>query len=139
MPLTSMFGRSSSSSSSPPSGSAGLVGFVQSLKATWRVFLLRFALAFVALTLAWVWAIAPVYAEFLAMLARPLAPLIEHTPGTPYWVEGATVYTKRSFFDPALQRPINFKVEVWKGYSSYDPILLIALILATPGWSLRRM
>jgi len=114
-----------------------LAGFVQSLSATWRIFLLRFALAFIVLALAW-WALAPVYAQFLAMLGRPLIPAIENTAGTTYWVEGGTVYTKRSFFDPATQRPLNFKVEIWKGYSSYDLILLSALILATPGWTLRQ-
>src|SRR5262249_32328715 len=43
------------------------------------------------------------------------------------------------FFDPAIQGPLTFKVEIWKGNSSYDLILLIALILATPGLSLRRL
>ena len=87
------------------------------------------------LALAW-WAVAPVYAQLLAMLGRPLIPAIENTAGTTYWVEGATVYTKRSFFDPATQRPLIFKVEIWKGYNSYSLILLTSLILATPGWSL---
>jgi hypothetical protein len=114
-----------------------LVGFVQSLRAVWRVFLLRFALAFVVLALGW-WALAPAYAHLLAVLGRPLIPVIEHAAGTTYWVEGATIWTTRSFFDPATQRPLRFKFELWKGYSSYDLLLLAALILATPGWSLRQ-
>jgi hypothetical protein len=115
-----------------------LVGFVRSLSATWRRFLLRFALVFIALAIAWSWVLAPVYAQFLAMLGRPVIPAIENTAGTTYWVEGATVYTKRSFVDPTAPRPIEFKIEIWRGYSSYDLILLTALILATPGWSLRQ-
>jgi SEC-C motif-containing protein len=114
-----------------------LAGFVQSLSATWRILLLRFALAFVVLAIAW-WALAPAYAQLLAMLGRPLIPVLEHVPGTTYWVEDATVWTTRSLFDPATQRPQVFKVELWKGYASYDLILLAALILATPGWSLRQ-
>jgi hypothetical protein len=114
-----------------------LAGFVQSLSATWRTFLLRFALAFVALALGW-WILAPAYAEVLAMLGRLLIPVIEHAAGTAYRVEGATVWTTRSFFDPATQQPLLFRADLWKGYASYDLILLAALILATPGWSLRQ-
>jgi hypothetical protein len=142
-----MSGKSSFSSSSPASGSAGLAGFAQSLRATWRTFLLRFALAFVLMAFAWVgwpgasgsgWlALGPAYAHLLVILARPLIPVIETTPVPTYWVEGATVWTTRSFFDPATRRPVVFRVEIWKGYASYDLILLAALILATPGWSLR--
>lgn len=114
-----------------------MAGFVQSLSATWRILLLRFALAFVVLAVAW-WALAPTYAQLLVMLGRPLIPVLEYVPGTTYWVEDATVWTTRSVFDPATRRPTVFKVELWKGYSSYDLILLTALILATPGWSLRQ-
>jgi hypothetical protein len=114
-----------------------LAGFVQALRATWRAFLLRFALAFIVLALAWS-ACAPAYAYLLMMLARPLAPVIEHAAGTTYWVEGATVYGTRFLFNPATRQPAGFKVELWKGYSSYDLILLMALILATPGWPLRQ-
>ena len=130
-------GRSSFLSSSAASGSGGLDGFVRSLRATWRIFLLRFALAFVALALVW-WALAPAYAHLLMVLGRPLIPVIEHTAGTSYWVEGATVWTTRSFFDPAAQKRAIFQVELWKGYACYDLILLAAVILATPGWSLRQ-
>src|SRR5262245_5259043 len=132
-----MSGRFSSSSSSAPSGSAGLPGFVRSLSATWRTFLLRLALAFAVLALGW-WAIAPAYAHMLMVLGRPLIPVLEHTPGTTYWVEGATVWTTRSFIDSAGGKPAIFKVEIWKGYASYDLILLAAAIIATPGWSLRQ-
>jgi hypothetical protein len=82
-------------------------------------------------------ALGPAYAHLLVILGRPLIPVIETTPVTTYWVEGATVWTTRSFFDPATQRPVVFRVQLWKGNASYDLILLAALILATPGWSLR--
>jgi hypothetical protein len=115
-----------------------LPGFVQSLSATWRIFLLRFALAFVVLALGW-WALAPLYAHLLVMLGRPVIRMIENVPGTTYWVEDATIWTTRSFFDPATpERPATFKMELWRGYANYDLILLAALILATPGWSLRQ-
>ena len=119
-------------------------GFVQSLKATWRTFLLRFALAFILTAVAWVgvpgssFALGPAFAHLFAALGRPLIPAIETTEGTTYWVEGATVYTTRSFVDPATRRALRFKVEVWKGNSSYALILFASLMLATPGWSLRQ-
>jgi hypothetical protein len=114
-----------------------LVEFAQSLRATWRVFLLRFVLAFAVLALAW-WALAPAYAHLFATLGRLLIPATESVAGTTYWVEGATIWTTRSLLDPATQHPQPFKGQLWKGYNSYDLILLAALILATPGWSLRQ-
>jgi hypothetical protein len=83
-------------------------------------------------------ALGPAYAHLFAALGRPLIPAIETTPGTTYWVEGATVWTTRSLIDPATRRTFRFKVELWKGNASYDLILLASLILATPGWSIRQ-
>ena len=114
-----------------------MAGFVGSLSATWRTFLLRFALAFVVLALAW-WALAPAYAYLLMGLARAVAPVVETSAETRYAVESASVLTTRTFFDPATQRPLFFRVELWNGYASYDLILIAALILVTPGWSLRQ-
>jgi len=111
--------------------------FVRSLRATWRTFLLRFALAFVVLAFGWL-ALAPAYAHMLAMLGRPLIPVLETRPGTTYSVEGAKVYAVRSMPDPGSRRTATFKYELWRGYANYDLILLAALILATPGWSLRQ-
>jgi hypothetical protein len=114
-----------------------LGGFVQALSAAWRIALLRFALALIALVGAW-WYLAPPYAHLLTWMARPLLPVTEQRAETTYWVEGATVYTIVSFLDPGTQQRLNFKAEIWKGYASYDLILLMALIVATPGWSLRQ-
>ena len=72
------------------------------------------------------------------MLGRPFVSGIERAEGITYWVESATIFAQRSLFDPAVQRPAVFRVELWKGYNSYDLILLTSLILATPGWSLRQ-
>ena len=113
-----------------------MAGFVQSLSATWRIFLLRFVLAFVLLALVW-WPLAPAYAHLLIMLGRPVFPMIE-SPAETYWVEGAQIWATRSVFDPATGRPLKLKAELWRGYASYDLILLFALILATPGWSLHQ-
>jgi len=74
----------------------------------------------------------------MAALCRPLFPAIETTTGTTYWVEGATIYTTRALVDPATRRSLRFKVELWKGYSSYALILFASLVLATPGWPLRQ-
>jgi len=121
-----------------------LLGFVQSLKATWRTFLFRFALAFILTAVAWVGvpgtpiALGPAFANLMAALGRPLIPAIETTEGNTYWVDGATIYTTRSLVDPSTRRPLRFKVELWKGYSSYDLILFASLMLATPGWPLRQ-
>jgi len=121
-----------------------LPGFIQSLRATWRTFLLRFALALLLAAVAWVGvpgssiALGPAFAHLMAALGRPLIPAIETTEGTTYWVEGATIYTTRSLVDPATRRQVRFKVELWKGYSSYDLILFASLMLATPGWRLRQ-
>jgi hypothetical protein len=114
-----------------------LAGFVQSLRATWRIFLLRFALAFVVLALAW-GALAPAYAHLLLILGHPFFPVIENEAGSTYRVEGATIWTTRSYVDPATPRPATFRLEVWRGYASYDVLLLTALIVAAPGWPLRQ-
>jgi len=89
------------------------------------------------LAFAWL-ALAPIYAHLFGMLGRLLIPVLEGSPGTTYTVEGATVWAMRSIPDPGTQRVATFRVEVWKGYPNYDLILLAALILATPGWSLRQ-
>jgi hypothetical protein len=114
-----------------------LGGFVRSLSATWRIFLLRFALAFLVLGLGW-WLLAHNYAHLLALLGRPFVPFIERQAETIYRVEGATILATRSLTDPATQKPVQFEFELWKGYASYDVILLVALIVATPGWPLAR-
>jgi hypothetical protein len=72
------------------------------------------------------------------VMGRALIPMTESGAGTTYRVEGASIWTTRSVFDPATQKPVLFKLELWKGNASYDLILLAALILATPGWSLRQ-
>ena len=129
-------GKSSSSSSSPASGSVGLPGFVQSLRANWRAFVLAFSLGFVVLAVGW-WMFAPVYAHLLVLLTRPVVPVIDGTSGT-LWVENVSIWTARSIPEPGSPRPAVFKVELWRGYANYDLILLAALIFATPGWSVRQ-
>jgi hypothetical protein len=89
------------------------------------------------LATAW-WLLAPVYAHVLVALGRPLIPVIEHGPKTTYWVEGATIWTLRSVPNPETKQVESFRYELWKGYNSYDLILLAAAIVATPGWSLQQ-
>jgi hypothetical protein len=114
-----------------------LAGFVGSLSATWRTFLLRLFLTLVVLGLGW-WRFAPDYAQLLMLLGRPVIPLIERGVEAPYRVDGATIVVTRSVLDPTLQKPVTYEFDLWKGYASYDLILLAALIVATPGWSLRQ-
>lgn len=72
------------------------------------------------------------------LLGSPVIPLIERGAEAPYRIDGATILVTRSVVDPTMQKPVTFEFELWKGYASYDLILLAALIVATPGWSLRQ-
>jgi hypothetical protein len=72
------------------------------------------------------------------VMGRPLIPVTESTAGATYRVEGASIWTTRSVLDPATQKPMLFKLELWKGNASYDLVLLAAVILASPGWSPRQ-
>ena len=55
-----------------------------------------------------------------------------------YSVEGAKVWATRWIAEPGASRPTPFKAELWRGYANYNLSLLAALILATPGWSVRQ-
>jgi len=114
-----------------------LAAFARSLRGSWRPFLLRFALAYGVLALGWL-ALAPAYAHLLASLGRPLIPVLESTPRSTYSVERARVVAVRWVPEPGSQRIMVVAQELWRGYASYDLVLLAALILATPGWSLRQ-
>ncbi len=123
--------------SSPPAGSAGLAGFVRSLRATWRSVLLRLAGGFVVLALLW-WAIAPVYASLFAAVASPLIPVLEATSGTRYLVEGATVVAARRIPLPQQREIVTIRRKLWDASADYNLALLAALLLATPGWTWRQ-
>jgi hypothetical protein len=114
-----------------------LAGFVRSLRATWRPVLLRFALAFALLALLWL-AVAPAYAFLLATLGKPLIPLLEATSGTRYLVEGSTIVAARRIPLPEKQEVMTIQRKLWDGAADYNVALLVALLLATPGWSWRQ-
>jgi SEC-C motif-containing protein len=114
-----------------------LAGFGRSLRASWRPVLLRFALAYGLLALGWL-VLAPAYAHLLASLGRPLIPVLESTPRSTYTVERARVVAVRRVPEPGGERVMLLAQELWRGYANYDLVLLAALILATPGWSLRQ-
>ena len=114
-----------------------MAGFVRSLRATWRSFLLQFAATFAILALVW-WALAPVYASLLAAMARPLIPLVETTSGTRYLVEGATIVAARRIPVPEHQQVVTLRRPLWVASGDYNVALLAALVLATPGWSWRQ-
>lgn len=83
-------------------------------------------------------ALAPVYAHLLLLVGRPLIPVLEAVAGSTYAVQGASVWATRLVPDPATQRLVTFKFQLWRGHANYDLILLAALLFATPGWSLRQ-
>ena len=127
----------------PPSGSAGLPGFGQSLRGNWRGALLRFAATFALLGLLWP-ALAPGYAHLLATVARPLIPILEATSGSRYRVDGATIVATRRIPLPEKQEVATIhtefwhEAEFWDAAADYNVALLTALLIATPGWSWRQ-
>jgi len=72
-------------------------------------------------------------------MARPLIPWIESAPDTRYLVEGTKIVAerpvlmRRSSEVTAIQQPLR------DASGDYDVALLAALLLATPGWSRRRL
>ncbi len=75
------------------------------------------------------------YAHVLAALARPLGRHLEWAPGTRYVVDGATVVAVRRLVLEGRQEAVKRRDTLWTPGSNYGLILLVALILATPGWS----
>jgi len=85
------------------------------------------------------WAVcAPLYASGLAAIGRALTPLLEPSPDTRYVVDGAQVLVQRPTWLPRQGRMMPLNWPVWVPAANYGPPLLIALILAAPGWSWRR-
>ncbi len=121
----------------PSSGSAGLPGFIQSLRGRWRGALLRFAASFALLALLWL-ALAPLYAHLLATVARPFIPILEATSGSRYRVDGSTIVAARRIPLPEKQEVVTIQRTLWDGAADYNVALLTALLLATPGWSWRQ-
>jgi len=114
-----------------------LAGFVQSLRATWRPALLRFVAGFGLLALLWL-AVAPAYASFLALLARPLIPLVEATRETRYQIEGAAILALRRIPLSQQGEVVTIRRKLWDAAGDYNVALLAALLLATPGWTWRQ-
>lgn len=123
--------------SSPPAGLAGLVGFARSLRSSWRGFLLRAGILFVVLALAWM-ALAPLYARLFAVLASPFIPSIESSPGTRYLVEETRIIAIRPLTIRTIKTATAGRAVLRETSADYPLALLAALVLATPGWSLKR-
>src|ERR1700675_4454163 len=132
-----MRGNFSSSSSSPPAGSAGLPGFARAVSARWPSVLVRMVGCLVGVSLLWAVG-APVYATGLATIGRALIPFLESAPDTRYTVEGGNVLAHRPVWLPKQQRMAPLVQPLWSASANYGVPLLAALILATPGWSLGR-
>lgn len=118
-------------------GSAGFSGLVRGLRKEWRRALLRFVLALVGASLAWL-AMAPAYAAGLAVVARLLLPSLEQTQGTRYTVEGSRVLAHRPVWLPSESRARDRVYTVWAASANFGVPVFVALVLATPGWSGRR-
>ena len=121
----------------PPAGLSGLAGFADSLKASWRGFILRAGGAFLILALLWV-VLAPAYAHLLAAFASPLIPSIESSHGTRYRVEGTTIIAERPIMRQTSEKVTVSRTLLRETSGDYPLALLAALVLATPAWSLTR-
>lgn len=115
-----------------------MAGFVQSLRATWRTCLLRFAVAFASLALLWI-AFAPAYAHLFAAMARPLIPWIESVQSTRYLVEGTKIVAERPMLMRSPDEVTINRQPIRDTSGDYNVALLAALLFATPGWPWRRL
>ena len=88
-------------------------------------------------SLLWV-AAAPVYARGLGVIGRALIPVLEAAPDTRYVVEGGRLLAHRPIWLPKRQRMAPLIQPLWVAEANYGVPLLVALILATPGWTWRR-
>lgn len=93
-------------------------------------------MALALLALLWL-AIAPLYAHLLATVGRSMIPVLEGTPGTRYLVNGSLIVAVRPISLPA-QEATTIRRRLWAATSDYNVALLAALVLATPGWTLRQ-
>ncbi len=93
-------------------------------------------MAFALLAYLWL-ATAPLYAHLLATVGRSMIPVLEKTPGTRYLVHGSMIVAVRPISLPA-QEVVTIRRGLWTAASDYNVVLLAALFLATPGWTLRQ-
>lgn len=82
--------------------------------------------------------LAPAYARLFAALATPLIPSIESSPGTRYVVEGTTIVAERPLVRQRAEQVTVTRTLLRETAGDYPVALLVALVLATPGWSLPR-
>ena len=71
-------------------------------------------------------------------MARPLIPLLERAPKTRYLVEGSTIVAHSPILLPQQRQLVERRERLWVPDQNYGLVLIAALVLATPGWSLRR-
>lgn len=112
-------------------------GFARALRQDWRRILLRFLLALVCASLAWL-LVAPAYAWGLAAIARLAAPAIEWTRGTLYEAEGSRVVVRRLVWFGGQTGERDVVYTVWIASGNFGIPMLVALVAATPGLSLAR-
>jgi len=88
----------------------------------------------VGASVAW-YVVAPVYADGLAVVARQLLPSLEGTPGTRYGADGSRVQAYRPVRLPGEGRARDRVDTIWAASASFGLPFFVALVLATPGWS----
>lgn len=71
-------------------------------------------------------------------MARPLIPLLKRAPKTRYLVEGSTIVAHSPIVLQQQWALMERRVPLWVPDQNYGLVLIAALILATPGWSLRQ-
>jgi SEC-C motif-containing protein len=113
---------------------AGFSEFLRALERDWRTVVRGFVPALAAASLAW-FALAPVYAAGLAVLAQAAAPLIERTPDARYAVEGSRVVIHRPLVVPGETAPRDLAHTVWLAAGAFGIPVFAAFVIVTPGWS----
>ncbi len=71
-------------------------------------------------------------------MARPLIPLLERAPKTRYLVEGSTIVAHSPILLQQQRQLMERRVQLWVPGQNYGLGLIAALVLATPGGSLRQ-
>ena len=117
---------------SPPFGFSGLVGFTRSVRRNPWGFALRFLLGFAGVSLLWL-VLAPAYAAGMAAAANMFAPLLEADSGSRYDSLAGKVVAFRSV--EVDGQMVFGRQGLWSSNITWNTSLLVAAILATPGWA----
>lgn len=113
-------------------GSHGLGAFVRSLEGQGRRLAIRFAGAFVALSLLWA-VVAPAYAALLAVGATVAAPILEPDTFRGYQTERAKIVAVRRITLHGQEATV--RQGLWDGRFAWNLVLLVSALVAVPSWA----